>query len=116
MDSTLRSNASVGMPLDLLVYETDKLAVSRFVSIDEKNRYFQMIRDSWAQKVKSIFEEIEAPVWSETAGSGDKTVPGGQSPHGPLKVQPPGGVGSAGSDDEAPYQTLAGQARIQKQQ
>jgi putative proteasome-type protease len=116
MDSTLRSNASVGMPLDLLVYEADKLAVTRFVSIDEKNHYFQMIRDSWAQKVKSIFEEIDAPVWNPTAGPAGKVVPGEHAQHGPLKVEPPAEVRSFGSDDEAPRQTLAGQARMQKQQ
>jgi putative proteasome-type protease len=38
MDSTLRSNLSVGMPLDLLVYESDQLAVTRFVTIDGKNQ------------------------------------------------------------------------------
>jgi putative proteasome-type protease len=49
MDSTLRSNISVGLPLDLLVYEQGSLAVTRFVSIDEKNQYFQELRDSWGR-------------------------------------------------------------------
>lgn len=64
MDSTLRSNISVGLPLDLLIYETDKLAVSRFVTIDEKNQYFQMIRNSWGGQLKSVFEGIANPVWN----------------------------------------------------
>jgi putative proteasome-type protease len=41
MDSTLRSNISVGLPLDLLVYENHHLAVSRFVTIDEKISIFR---------------------------------------------------------------------------
>jgi putative proteasome-type protease len=110
MDSTLRSNASVGMPLDLLVYEADKLAVSRFVTIDERNHYFQMVRDSWEKKVKSIFEEIDAPVWNQSAG------PSGNAPYGPLKVEPPAAVRNLGSEDEAPRQTLAHQAVSQRQQ
>jgi putative proteasome-type protease len=64
MDSTLRSNVSVGLPLDLLVYETDSLALTRFVTIDEKNQYFQMIRTSWAQQLKTVFESIDAPIWN----------------------------------------------------
>ena len=64
MDSTLRSNISVGLPLDLLIYESDKLAVSRFVTIDEKNQYFQMIRNSWGGQLKSVFEGIANPVWN----------------------------------------------------
>ncbi|HEY0588019.1 MAG TPA: peptidase [Pseudoduganella sp.] len=64
MDSTLRSNVSVGLPLDLLVYETDSLAVTRFVMVDEKNTYFQMIRSTWGQQLKAIFEGIDAPEWT----------------------------------------------------
>ncbi|MBC3863832.1 proteasome-type protease [Undibacterium jejuense] len=63
MDSTLRSNVSVGLPLDLLVYENNRLAVTRFVTIDEKNHYFQMIRSSWGQQLKAVFEGIDAPIW-----------------------------------------------------
>jgi len=64
MDSTLRSNISVGLPLDLLVYETGSLAVTRFVTIDEKNQYFRMIRDTWGEQLKHVFEGIVDPVWS----------------------------------------------------
>lgn len=64
MDSTLRSNISVGLPLDLLVYEDNTLAITRFVTIDEKNQYFQMIRNTWGQQLKSVFESIDAPVWN----------------------------------------------------
>ena len=63
MDSTLRSNVSVGLPLDLLVYENNALAVTRFVTIDERNQYFQMIRTTWGQQLKTIFEGIAAPEW-----------------------------------------------------
>lgn len=63
MDSTLKSNISVGLPLDLLVYETGTLAVTRFVKIDEKNEYFRMIRSTWGEQLRSIFEGIEAPRW-----------------------------------------------------
>ena len=63
MDSTLRSNISVGLPLDLLVYQDASLAVSRFVTIDERNQYFQMLRNSWGQALKAVFESIADPVW-----------------------------------------------------
>lgn len=63
MDSTLKSNLSVGMPLDLLVYQTGELEVTHVTHIDEKNEYFQMIRSSWGQKLKQVFGEIEAPTW-----------------------------------------------------
>ena len=89
MDSTLRSNVSVGLPLDLLVYETGSLAITRFVNITEKNRYFQMIRGIWGEQLKRIFEGIDDPVWN----SPDQTLPialsvAGDRSH-PVRIQPP---------------------------
>jgi putative proteasome-type protease len=63
MDSTLKSNLSVGMPLDLLIYRTDSLDVTHVTHIDERNEYFQMIRNSWGQKLKQVFGEIPDPSW-----------------------------------------------------
>jgi len=74
MDSTLRSNISVGLPLDLLVYENDSLAVTRFVTIDERNAYFQMLRGSWGAQLRQVFEGIEAPQWQALPSAGDQPV------------------------------------------
>ncbi|MDO3522456.1 peptidase [Ralstonia pseudosolanacearum] len=63
MDSTLKSNISVGLPLDLLVYEADSLRVTRFVAIDEENPYFAMIRSTWGKRLRQVFAEIEDPDW-----------------------------------------------------
>ncbi len=67
MDSTLRSNISVGLPLDLLVYEADSLRVSKFVLIDENNEYMQMIRRTWGERLRQVFEEIPTPAWRVAA-------------------------------------------------
>ena len=64
MDSTLKSNLSVGLPLDLLVYETGHLQTQQIVCIDEHNPYFQMIRGNWGQKLRQVFESIEDPQWN----------------------------------------------------
>ena len=74
MDSTLRSNISVGLPLDLLVYEDGSLAVTRFVTIDEHNDYFRMLRATWGQQLKAAFEGIAGPAWDMAAGTADKAV------------------------------------------
>src|SRR5262245_26918412 len=47
MDSTLKSNLSVGLPLDLLVYQADTYQTEQIVCIDEQNPYFAMIRGTW---------------------------------------------------------------------
>ena len=46
MDSTMKSNLSVGLPLDLVVYEANRLESEQIVCIDDRNPYFQMIRGS----------------------------------------------------------------------
>lgn len=65
MDSTLRSNISVGLPLDLLVYETDQLRVTKFVQIDQDNEYMQMIRSTWGGRLRQVFSEIPDPAWRD---------------------------------------------------
>jgi putative proteasome-type protease len=65
MDSTLRSNISVGLPLDLLLYEADALRVTKFVQIDQNNHYMQMIRNTWGARLKQVFQEIPDPSWRD---------------------------------------------------
>ncbi len=65
MDSTLQSNISVGLPLDLLVYEFDALRVTKFSRITDENPYFQMIHREWGKRLRNTFEEIPAPIWNE---------------------------------------------------
>ena len=63
MDSTLKSNLSVGLPLDLLIYRAGEFRSDRVVCIDEHNPYFRMIRSTWGQRLKEVFEGIEDPRW-----------------------------------------------------
>ena len=67
MDSTLKSNLSVGLPLDLVVYEADRFATDKIICIDEHNPYFRMLHDSWGQKLRQVFDSIEDPVWDGSA-------------------------------------------------
>jgi putative proteasome-type protease len=101
MDSTLRSNISVGLPLDLLIYEADSLEVSRFVVIDENNEYFQMIRRTWGRQLKAVFESIADPVWKAAP---DASNLGRLSQ--PIRIHPPPKLGIS-TESPAPLQTLA---------
>ena len=69
MDSTIRSNLSVGLPLDLLVYEADSLQATQLINIDESNAYFRMIRSSWGQRLRDVFDSIPDPSWDQAASS-----------------------------------------------
>ena len=63
MDSTLKSNLSVGPPLDMVVYEVDQFQSDKVVCIDENNPYFRMLHDTWGHKLREVFDSIEHPVW-----------------------------------------------------
>ena len=69
MDSTLRSNISVGLPLDLLVYENKSLRVTKFVQIDGSNQYMSMIRNTWGARLKQVFTEIPDPTWRDSTAA-----------------------------------------------
>ena len=103
MDSTLRSNLSVGLPLDLLVYEADSLQVNRFVSIHADNAYYQMIRTTWGDRLKQVFGELPDPTWT-TATSDPKKERGlrAADPHQTLKAQNNLQVFSESKQDRAP--------------
>jgi putative proteasome-type protease len=75
MDSTLKSNLSVGLPLDLLVYRESRFQSEQHVCIDEHNPYFQMIRGTWGQRLREVFESIEDPQWQPDAGGGGDRHP-----------------------------------------
>ena len=64
MDSTLKSNLTVGLPLDLVVYETDRFETDKIVCIDENNPYFRMLHGSWGEKLRQVFDSIEDPMWN----------------------------------------------------
>ena len=66
MDSTIKSNLSVGLPLDLVVYETDTFRSDKIVCIDHDNPYYQMMHNNWGKKLREVFDSIEDPVWDDT--------------------------------------------------
>lgn len=64
-DSTMRSNVSVGAPIDLVVYPADSFAVPEIVHVEESHPYFSMVRTSWAQGLRHLFDAIPRPDWMD---------------------------------------------------
>jgi putative proteasome-type protease len=58
-DSTLRSNLSVGMPLDILIYERDSLDVRREKRIEQDDEYFKKVSTAWSDALRHAFANIE---------------------------------------------------------
>ena len=83
MDSTLKSNLSVGLPLDLVVYEANKFETDRVICIDADNPYYRMMHNSWGQKLREVFDSIEDPVWDDSATEHPLKMPATR--HGALR-------------------------------
>ena len=63
MDSTIRSNLSVGPPLDLAVIRRDEFKLATHLSIDLDNEYFNMIRARWGVALQEVFSGLPNPNW-----------------------------------------------------
>lgn len=60
MDSTLRSNLSVGMPLDLAVIEAESLEISRQRRIEAADEGFARMSRAWSDALRDAFQKIES--------------------------------------------------------
>lgn len=62
-DSTMRSNMSVGMPIDLVCYERDSLAVRMRRRFDQGDAYFTALSAAWSEGVRKVFRELPDLEW-----------------------------------------------------
>ena len=62
-DSTMRSNLSVGAPIDLLVYEKDALRVKLQRRLDERDSYLATIRTDWDKGLLDAFDALPPNPW-----------------------------------------------------
>lgn len=85
MDSTMKSNLSVGPPLDLVVYEANRFETDKVVCIDMQNPYYRMLHTGWGQKLREVFDSLEDPVWEGNSHAENPLVNQGTGRHKPLK-------------------------------
>lgn len=73
MDSTMRSNATVGPPIELSVYQTNSLTPGEHIVLDEDSDYLREIKRNWDAKLKEAFHNLPPPAW---AHHWDQQAPG----------------------------------------
>lgn len=84
-DSTMRSNISVGLPIDLLIYEADALTVGMQRRIEETDPYFQMVHTQWGEGLRRVFAQLPDPDWSAAWRPG---APSAAPPAEPVSAWP----------------------------
>jgi putative proteasome-type protease len=62
-DSTMRSNLSVGMPIDLICYERDSLEVRLRRRFDDGDVYFSALGKQWTEGTRQVFSRLPALDW-----------------------------------------------------
>jgi putative proteasome-type protease len=74
MDSTLKSNATVGPPIEVMVYEKDTFESDHYIRMDEDDAYLRHINRQWNEALKLSFAELPKFEW-EKRSSGDNIHP-----------------------------------------
>jgi putative proteasome-type protease len=62
-DSTMRSNLSVGMPIDLVCYQRDALVVRMRRRFEQGDTYFGALSKEWSEGVRTVFRQLPELKW-----------------------------------------------------
>ena len=75
-DSTMRSNLSVGLPIDLACYTRSSLCLSFQQHITHDDAYFAQISRRWSDGLKGVFASLPNPEWLSAMGGVNDVPPG----------------------------------------
>jgi putative proteasome-type protease len=76
-DATIRSNLSVGLPIDMLRYETDSFSAVNLVTIPEHNAYWRELRRGYGEGLTALVAGLPAPPSAEALGAATGAKGGG---------------------------------------
>jgi putative proteasome-type protease len=62
-DSTMRSNISVGMPIDLICYAQDSFEVHKRYRFDDNDAYFKALGQKWSEGTREVFRQLPELPW-----------------------------------------------------
>ncbi len=74
IDSTIKSNATVGPPIEVLVYEKDTFECDHYIRLDEENQYLNEIRQRWNEAIKQSFESLPKFEWESRSQPNSKVL------------------------------------------
>lgn len=73
IDSTMKSNISVGPPIRLVMYEKDTFQVEQELILDARSPYLLQIRRQWEQSLKDAFYRVPDIEWVRSDTDSDIT-------------------------------------------
>jgi putative proteasome-type protease len=63
MNSTIRSNLTVGPPVELLIYKKDALEMSTYMLLTDKDDFAKKLSESWDSGLKQALESLPRFSW-----------------------------------------------------
>ncbi len=66
MDSTLRSNLSVGPPIEILIYRRDSLLLDKPFRFEEGSEFLRELHRNWEQRLKDAFRQMPPFAWASS--------------------------------------------------
>jgi putative proteasome-type protease len=63
MDSTIKSNATVGPPIEVLVYERDTFQTNHYIKMEEDDEYLHQVKLTWNDALKNAFSQLPLFHW-----------------------------------------------------
>ena len=63
-DSTMRSNLSVGLPIDVVVYRKDSYRIDKQIEVTADDRYLQELRKGYGEGIVNLFDALPDPKWN----------------------------------------------------
>ena len=67
VDSTMRSNLAVGLPLDLMIQRRDALQTELTYRIEQGEPYFEDLRQRWSEALRATHQAIPKPPYTKKA-------------------------------------------------
>ena len=70
MDSTIKSNATVGPPIEVLVYQANSFDTSHYVKMEAEDSYLHEIKSAWDDTLKAGFLSLPRFIWEKRSQPG----------------------------------------------
>jgi putative proteasome-type protease len=83
IDSTMKSNISVGPPIHLVCYQTDRLVIEHQARFSNGDPYLAQVRKNWERSLRKAFEQIPDINWQADAPTHPRNGPEDSPKHSP---------------------------------
>lgn len=74
MDSTMRSNVTVGPPIEVLAYKADSFVLNNRLLLEADSDYLRELKRNWDERLKEAFRSLPPPAWATVWDHGNEDL------------------------------------------